>query len=285
VVVVVVVDVVLVVEVVVVVVVVGSVVRVATSGAPPDRSERVFHQNVAAWLLFESCACCHLYVPLHVPPFVTVNSPRSIAWSSPSKKPGCLQTPTTSMPGATFPWVTPSSTSPDGQVLPIVKVLLNWLYAIDPDVEFDPVAATRGAAVKSQSRIRVLAAVSAAAWFASPLWSIALWQNEPYFCPCDGRYVCPGAGVMSRPSAQGLACASYGSDPSLQPVHAAGEQLAHDVSMSARLFFATQSPASRPSTRPAYSHQPLPGAQDEPKPEMASPFLHAVSKLVGPATL
>jgi len=36
-----------------------------------------------------------------------------------------LQTPTTSMPGALFPCVTLSSTSPAGHVLPIVNVLLN----------------------------------------------------------------------------------------------------------------------------------------------------------------
>ncbi|TMA62657.1 MAG: hypothetical protein E6J68_13510 [Deltaproteobacteria bacterium] len=94
-----------------------------------------------------------------------------------------------------------------------------------------------------------------------------------------------GAGFMSSPSAHGLAWASYGSDPSLHPVQAAGEQLAHDVSISARLFFATQSPAPNPSTRPAYSHQPLPGAQEEPKPAIASPSLQAVSKLVKPTTL
>ena len=41
---------------------------------------------------------------------------------------------------------------------------------------------------------------------------------------------------MSSPTAHGLACASYGSVPSLRPVHADGEQLPHDVSMSARLF-------------------------------------------------
>src|SRR2546425_5422246 len=90
---------------------------------------------------------------------------------------------------------------------------------------------------------------------------------------------------MSSPTAHGLAWASYGSDPSLHPVHAAGEQLAHDVSISARLFLATQSPAPSPSTRPAYSHHPLPGAQEEPKPEIASPFLQAVSKLVKPTAL
>jgi len=66
------------------------------------------------------------------------------------------------MPGALFPCVTPSSTSPAGHVLPIVNVLLNWSNATADDVEFDPVAATRGAAVNSQSRMRVLAAVSAA---------------------------------------------------------------------------------------------------------------------------
>jgi len=90
---------------------------------------------------------------------------------------------------------------------------------------------------------------------------------------------------MSRPIDHGLACASYGSEPSLHPVHAAGEQLPHDVSISARRFLATQSPAPRPSTRPAYSHHPFPGAHEEPKPEMKSPSLQAVSKLVGPATL
>ena len=61
------------------------------------------------------------------------------------------------------------------------------MYATGDDVELDPVAATRGAAVNSQSRMRVFAAASAAAWFASLEWSIALWQKEPYFCPCEGR--------------------------------------------------------------------------------------------------
>ena len=118
---------------------------------------------------------------------VTVNSARAIAWSSPSKKPGCLHTPTTSIPGPFVPCVTMSSTSPDGHALPIVKVLLKWLNATGDDVEFDPVAATRGAASNIQSRMRVLAAERAAAWFASLEWSMALWQKEPYFCPCEGR--------------------------------------------------------------------------------------------------
>src|SRR5581483_11631228 len=90
---------------------------------------------------------------------------------------------------------------------------------------------------------------------------------------------------MSTPTASGLPCASYGREPSLSPVHADGEQLPHAVSMSARMFCATQSAAGKPPTRPAYSHQPLPGAHDEPKPTIASPSLHAVSKLVIPTTL
>src|SRR2546426_10040797 len=74
------------------------------------------------------------------------------------------------MPGAFVPCVTMSSTSPDGHALPIVKVLLKWLNATGDDVEFDPVAATRGAALNIQSRMRVLAAERAAAWFASLEW-------------------------------------------------------------------------------------------------------------------
>src|SRR5213593_3770908 len=90
---------------------------------------------------------------------------------------------------------------------------------------------------------------------------------------------------MSRPTAQGLACASYGSEPSLLPVHAAGEQLPHDVSISARLFLATQSAPGVAATRATHSQKPLPGAHESPKPAIASPSLQAVSKLVGPATL
>src|SRR6185369_17406218 len=90
---------------------------------------------------------------------------------------------------------------------------------------------------------------------------------------------------MSRPTAHGLACASYGSDPSLRPVHADGEQLPHDVSMSARSFCATQSAAGELSTRPTHSQKPFPGAHESPKPVMASPFLQEVSKLAMPATL
>ena len=56
-----------------------------------------------------------------------VNSLSAMAWSSPSKKPGCLHTPTTSIPGALLPAVTVSSTSLAGQELPIVKVALKLL--------------------------------------------------------------------------------------------------------------------------------------------------------------
>src|SRR5262245_7755362 len=90
---------------------------------------------------------------------------------------------------------------------------------------------------------------------------------------------------MSRPTAHGLACASYGSEPSFRPVHADGEQLAHEVSMRARLFFATQSAAGKPPTRAAYSHQPFPTAHPSPKPMIASPYLQLASKLAMPATL
>ena len=55
--------------------------------------------------------------------------------------------------------------------------------------------------------------------------------------------------------------------------------------MSARLFFATQSAAGKPPTRPAHSQNPFPGAHDWPKPTIGSPFLQAVSKLVMPTTL
>src|SRR6185369_9765935 len=90
---------------------------------------------------------------------------------------------------------------------------------------------------------------------------------------------------MSRPTAHGLPCASYGRDPSLLPVHSDGEQLAHPVSIIARLLLETQSAAEKPLMRPAYSHHPLPCAHELPNPAIASPFLHVVSKLSGPATL
>lgn len=90
---------------------------------------------------------------------------------------------------------------------------------------------------------------------------------------------------MSRPTASGLPCASYGSEPSLRPVQALGEQLPQPVSMRARFCCATQSAAGKPSTRAAYSHQPLPGAHESPKPARASPFLQPLSKLIGPAKL
>src|SRR6185369_14220037 len=90
---------------------------------------------------------------------------------------------------------------------------------------------------------------------------------------------------MSRPTAHGLACASYGNEPSLCPVHADGEQLPHDVSMSARLLFATQSAAGHVVTRATHSQKPLPCAHESPNPEIASPFLHDDSKLEMPATL
>src|SRR5262245_1539580 len=132
----------------------------------------------------------------------------AMAWSSPSKKPGCLQTPTTSIPGPLVPEVAVSSTSVPGHALPMVKVLLKPLNGTDDDVEFEPVAATRGAATNSQSRMRVLAAVTAAVWLASPALVTALWQKLPYFCPWAGRHVWPGAGVMSRPTDHGLPWAS-----------------------------------------------------------------------------
>src|SRR5581483_6698012 len=159
---------------VLVVVVVGTVGSASTRAGAPARSERVFHQNVAACGLLESCRCVHLYVPLHVAPFVTVNSESAIGWSSPSKKPGCLQTPTRSIPVATSPWVVPSSTSPAGHEVPIVNVALDWLNEIEPEVESEPLFATRGAATNSQSRRWFVADVRAATWFASLVWSIAL---------------------------------------------------------------------------------------------------------------
>src|ERR1051325_7694432 len=90
---------------------------------------------------------------------------------------------------------------------------------------------------------------------------------------------------MSRPTAHGLACASYGSEPSVLPPNADGEQLPHEVSIRARLFFATQSAAGRESIRAAHSQKPLPGTQVLPKKYAMSASLHPVSKLVGPTTL
>src|SRR5689334_1019716 len=117
---------------------------------------------------------------------------------------------------------------------------------MDVDVEIDPVAATRGALTNSQSRIRVFALATAVAWPAMLGSTIALWQTEAYLMPCAGRQVCPGAGVICVPTAYGLPCASNGSGPSFQPVHSDGEQLAVEISISARLFLATQSAAGKP---------------------------------------
>ncbi len=168
--------------------------------------------------------------------------------------------------------------------MPITKVALNCPFASEA-VALVPLLATRGAATNSQSSSRCRAASRAAACWALPALVMSLWQKAPYRSPCDGRQVWPGAGVMSRPTASGLPWASYGSEPSLCPVQALGEQLPQAVSIRARFCCATQSAAGNPSTRPAYSHQPLPGAQESPKPTMASPFLQPVSKLVGPTKL
>src|SRR5688572_15464928 len=89
---------------------------------------------------------------------------------------------------------------------------------------------------------------------------------------------------MSMPTDHGLPCASYGSGPSVRPANSDGEQLAHEMRLRARLFFAVQSLPAKPLMRPAYSHQPLPCEHESPQPAATSPFLHVVSKLSGPVT-
>src|SRR5690349_21111619 len=86
------------------------------------------------------------------------------------------------------------------------------------------------------------------------------------------------------PGVHGLPCASNGRGPSVRPANSEGEHDAHEIRLSERLFFATQSLPAKPLIRAAYSHQPLPCAHESPHPAATSPFLHVVSKLSGPVT-
>src|SRR5262245_10717034 len=90
---------------------------------------------------------------------------------------------------------------------------------------------------------------------------------------------------MLRPTENGLPWAANGNEPSLLPVHSAGEQLVCEISTRERLFWPTQLAAATPLTRPAYSHQPLPGTPAPKIPASASVFLHVVTKSVNPTAL
>src|ERR1700742_2237404 len=96
------------------------------------------------------------------------------------------------------------------------------------------------------SSICALALATAAAWLLSPPLVIVEWQNAPYRWPYATVWVSPGAGVMLRPTENGLPSDANGSEPSLLPVHSDGEQLAVEISTRDRLCWPTQSADATP---------------------------------------